>query len=240
MKKTILLIWGPTSVGKTDLSVKLALDKDAPVIALDRFQGYQEIEMGSGAPSQEELKHTQRYYLTDTTDALSHGIIDAQHANERAKDLATSLLKDRSTVIMEGGSQSLIQALIEDPFWEKYYWGIKLFTPPRDELFRQRIEKRVRQMLFPIDGRRSLLEEIASFFVHTSNVEVLADIDGYREIIQTYGRKHDFSHIHEIESSEVEQLIPLVVESYFKHAQGQQNVFRQAHQHWEHFIISES
>jgi len=55
-KKYLLVVLGPTAVGKTDTTLKLALDFNAEIISCDSRQMYQKMDIGTAKPTIEELE----------------------------------------------------------------------------------------------------------------------------------------------------------------------------------------
>lgn len=55
MKKTLLVILGPTGVGKTDLSIELATYFQTVIISCDSRQLFKEMHIGTAVPDQEQL-----------------------------------------------------------------------------------------------------------------------------------------------------------------------------------------
>ncbi len=60
MQKIIVLI-GPTGIGKTDLALDLAPKINAEIISGDSMQIYQEVSIGTAKPTDEELKRVKHY-----------------------------------------------------------------------------------------------------------------------------------------------------------------------------------
>ena len=54
--KTLIIILGPTAVGKTSLAIKIAKEKKTEIISCDSRQFYKEMSIGTAVPSDEELK----------------------------------------------------------------------------------------------------------------------------------------------------------------------------------------
>ncbi|MBJ7223649.1 MULTISPECIES: isopentenyl transferase family protein [unclassified Brenneria] len=221
MKKTLYLIWGPTSTGKTSYSVSIAKTMGYPVIALDRFQGYPEIMTGSGAPTMNELQGTDRIYLSENS--LNEGIISAEEANTRLKEKISFLSTQRPGIIIEGGSVSLLVKIMSDNYWSNFSWRIKIFQTPPSDQFHEKAKKRVYSMFFPDNGRPSILKETSLFFDTYKTVQPLEDIDGYRVIIQ-YGRDKglNFHALDNISDKEKYFLIDLITDEYFEHALWQE------------------
>ncbi|MBP5318876.1 MAG: tRNA (adenosine(37)-N6)-dimethylallyltransferase MiaA [Paludibacteraceae bacterium] len=75
MTKTLLVLLGPTGIGKTDLSLRLAKRYHCPVISSDSRQIYRGIEIGTAAPSKEEQSEVPHFFvgIKDLTESYSAG-----------------------------------------------------------------------------------------------------------------------------------------------------------------------
>ena len=60
-KKNLIVIAGPTAIGKTSLSIKLAKKLKTEIISCDSRQFYKELSIGTAVPSEDELK---KYSIT--------------------------------------------------------------------------------------------------------------------------------------------------------------------------------
>ena len=67
MKKKLLIILGPTAVGKTDYSIETALKYGSPVISCDSRQIYKEMTIGTAVPSAEQFEAVQHYFIHSHT-----------------------------------------------------------------------------------------------------------------------------------------------------------------------------
>ena len=110
MKKRLLIILGPTAVGKTDYSIETALKYDSPVISCDSRQIYKEMTIGTAVPSAEQLAAVQHYFIH------SHTVRDLYTAGKyelEALDLINRLFNEgHDTLVMAGGSGFYIDALV--------------------------------------------------------------------------------------------------------------------------------
>ena len=61
--KNLLVLLGPTGVGKTELSLQLAEHFNSPIINADSRQIYKDIEIGTAAPTAEELARVKHYFV---------------------------------------------------------------------------------------------------------------------------------------------------------------------------------
>ena len=55
MSRKLVIILGPTAVGKTDYSIETALRYDSPIISCDSRQIYKEMSIGTAVPTEEQL-----------------------------------------------------------------------------------------------------------------------------------------------------------------------------------------
>lgn len=157
----LYLIWGATTTGKTAQSVALARATGAPVISLDRVQCCQELAVGSGRPSPSDLLGTRREYLCDRS--VSSGVIPAADANQLLFDKVVRYSAHERALILEGGSVSLINAMIRDERWsEQGEWALCRIALPGRAVFMAQAIKRVRDMLEPPPGHAGILDELGA------------------------------------------------------------------------------
>lgn len=63
MKKNLIVIAGPTAVGKTALSIELAKFYNCPVISADSRQFFKEMSIGTAKPTKEEMQDVTHYFI---------------------------------------------------------------------------------------------------------------------------------------------------------------------------------
>ncbi len=115
MEHKLIIVLGPTAVGKTSFSISLAEQIGSPIINCDSRQIYRELNIGVARPSEEELKRVQHYFIA--THSISN-LYTAGQFELDALNLLTQLFKTHSTLVMCGGSGLYIDALCNgiDPF----------------------------------------------------------------------------------------------------------------------------
>lgn len=104
----LLIVLGPTAVGKTDYSIDLALERHSPVISCDSRQLFREMRIGTARPSDEQLARVKHYFIA------SHSITETYTAGRyevEALALLEDLFKTHDTLVMTGGSGLYIDAL---------------------------------------------------------------------------------------------------------------------------------
>lgn len=109
MKKLIIIL-GPTAVGKTDYSIETALKYDSPVISCDSRQIYKEMSIGTAVPSAEQLAAVPHYFIH------SHTVTQLYTAGKyelEALELINRLFEQgHETLVMAGGSGFYVDALV--------------------------------------------------------------------------------------------------------------------------------
>lgn len=106
--KTLLVIAGPTAVGKTDLCVRLAKRLDTVVVSADSRQLYRELTVGTAKPSPAEMDRVPHYFID------SHSITDPVNAGRYEREclvLLDQLFQEKDVVILSGGTGLYIQAV---------------------------------------------------------------------------------------------------------------------------------
>ncbi len=143
MNRRLVIILGPTAVGKTDYSIETALRYGSPVISCDSRQIYKEMTIGTAVPSAEQLSAVQHYFIH------SHTVTELYTAGKyelEALELINRLFDEgHETLVMAGGSGFYIDALVN---------GLDDF-PSADLQLREELTARLEQ-----EGVESLRQEL--------------------------------------------------------------------------------
>ena len=107
-KKTLIVLIGPTGVGKTDLSIKIAEKYNSPIISADSRQLYSDLKIGTAAPAEEYLKRVKHYFVG--TLKLTDYYSAAQYESD-VISLLEELFKENDTILLTGGSMMYIDAI---------------------------------------------------------------------------------------------------------------------------------
>ena len=104
----LVVILGPTGVGKTEKSLELAERWGCPIVSADSRQIYRDLPIGTAAPSAEEQARVKHYFIG--TKALHETYNAGQYARD-CQALLSELFKSHERVIMVGGSMMYIDAV---------------------------------------------------------------------------------------------------------------------------------
>lgn len=106
--KNLLVLLGPTGVGKTELSLLLAERLASPIINADSRQIYKDIEIGTASPTAEELARVEHFFVH--TLALDEYYSAAEYEKD-VMQLLPQLFQSHDTVLLSGGSMMYIDAV---------------------------------------------------------------------------------------------------------------------------------
>ena len=145
MPRRLVIILGPTAVGKTEFSVRKALEYGSPVISCDSRQIYKEMTIGTAVPDKEQLDAVKHYFIQTVP------VIEPYTAGDYERDalaLIERLFEEgHETLVMTGGSMFYIDAVV----------GGLDDLPDGDPELRKALWERVDS-----EGLESLVEELAS------------------------------------------------------------------------------
>ncbi len=105
---TLIVLLGPTGVGKTELSLRVASHVGSPIISADSRQLYKELVIGTAAPTAEQLARIKHYFVG--TLSLSD-YYNASQFEEEVLICLENLFQSTSNVVMTGGSMMYIDAV---------------------------------------------------------------------------------------------------------------------------------
>ncbi|MDB5012188.1 MAG: miaA, partial [Daejeonella sp.] len=108
--KTLIVIAGPTAVGKTALAIEVAKHYQTEIISADSRQFYREMEIGTAKPSLYELQQVKHHFVG------SHGITESFTVGDFEKEalgILHSLFIQHNVVLLVGGSGLYIKAVCE-------------------------------------------------------------------------------------------------------------------------------
>ena len=141
--KELIIILGPTGVGKTDYAIDMALRLGSPVISCDSRQIFKEMKIGTAPPSDEQLARVRHYFIftNSVTEYYTAGRYELD-----AMAIVEELFKTHDKLVMAGGSGLYIDAFCN---------GLDDF-PPADRALRAELTARADN-----EGLESLVKQLA-------------------------------------------------------------------------------
>ena len=109
LKPLLVILLGPTAVGKTSLAIALAKRFNTVIFSADSRQLYKEIPIGTAQPTPEEIQEVAHFFIASNS-ITEH--IDAGRYGKEARELLISEFKKHALIIMAGGSGLYMDAVI--------------------------------------------------------------------------------------------------------------------------------
>ena len=110
LSKKLIVVAGPTAVGKTAHAIELALQYGSPVISADSRQVYKELGIGVAKPDAEQLATVQHYFIDHVS---IHENYNAGRYAKEARELINELFLKHDTLVLCGGTGLYINALLK-------------------------------------------------------------------------------------------------------------------------------
>lgn len=107
---TLITIVGPTAIGKTDMSIRLAKNYQTAIVSCDSRQFFKEMTIGTAVPEPNELAAAKHYFIQNKS------IFDSYNVGEFERDALakiTELHKNNTNLIMVGGSGLYVDAVLK-------------------------------------------------------------------------------------------------------------------------------
>lgn len=105
---TLIVLIGPTGVGKTELSLRLAEHFHTSIVSADSRQIYADLKIGTASPTPEQLKRVP-HYLVGTLKLTNY--YSAARYEEEAMTILERLFQEHEVVILTGGSMMYVDAI---------------------------------------------------------------------------------------------------------------------------------
>lgn len=129
MIKDVIIITGPTAVGKSEVGVEVARKVGGEIISADSMQIYKGMDIGSGKITKEEMKGVTHYLLDIKSVNETYSV--AEFCEDCKKKIKEIMLKGKVPIIV-GGTGLYIKALVSN----YNYFGVQ-----RDDKLREELEK---------------------------------------------------------------------------------------------------
>lgn len=158
--KPMVVLTGPTAVGKTELSIRLAEALDGEIISADSMQVYKKMDIGTAKIRKEEMRGIPHHLIDVLDPAEEFNVVRFQ---EMAKEALAGIYERGKIPLVVGGTGFYIQGLLYD---------IDFTREEQDKSYRERLQKKaeeegagaVYQMLVKVDS-------VSAGKIHPNNVK---------------------------------------------------------------------
>jgi len=158
-KQKLLVIIGPTAVGKTKLSIEMAKRYNGEIISGDSMQIYRGMDIGTAKITEKEMEGIPHYLIDIKEPSDNFSVAEFQHL---VRDRINEIAKKGKLPIIVGGTGLYIQSVIYD---------YQFSDVPGDETFRLKLEERAKEI-----GNKALYKELlavdqeSAAQIHPNNV----------------------------------------------------------------------
>ena len=128
-KKPLIILTGPTAVGKTELSIRLAKAVNAEIISADSMQVYRHMDIGSAKIKPEERQGIIHHLIDVLNPQEEFNVVTFQ---KMAKEAVNAIYEKGKIPLVVGGTGFYIQALLKD---------IDFSEEQSDKLYREQLRK---------------------------------------------------------------------------------------------------
>lgn len=108
MAKTLVVLTGPTGVGKTSVSIKVAQHFKTEIVSADSRQIFKELEIGTAVPTPDELAEVKHHFIQ--THSITENYNASRYENE-ALQVIEQLFQKHNVLLLVGGSMLYIDAI---------------------------------------------------------------------------------------------------------------------------------
>ena len=171
-KKPLIILTGPTAVGKTALSVRLAKKINGEIISADSMQVYRGMDIGSAKVSEEEMDGVKHYLIDVLEPSDEFNVVKFQ---EMAKEAMDDIYSKGKIPIIAGGTGFYIQSILYDIDFEKNENDREYRTYLENIAATEDGEKKLYEMLQNIDPKSAEI-------IHANNVKrVIRALEFFKE-----------------------------------------------------------
>lgn len=178
-KIPLIILTGPTAVGKTDLSIKLSKSLNAEIISADSMQIYKYMDIGSAKITKEEMDNVVHHMIDEVTPDVPFSVSEFQTRSEK---YINDIHERRKRVLVTGGTGLYLNSLIYNMDFAK--------SDANNEI-REKLEKELEEngIDYMHEKLRSLDEDAANRIHKNNTKRVIRAI----EVCLSGNKMNDFS-----------------------------------------------
>lgn len=189
MKPKLIIVAGPTAVGKTKYAIELAKKCNGEIVSLDSVQVYKEFDIGTAKPTKEELQEVPHYMIDEISPLVN---LNVKEYKDMAMKYISQILDRKKVPILVGGSGFYIDAVLYDTeFIEEDKDETKRIRSELENIYDTYGEKYLHDMLAKVDEKsadaippanvKRVIRAIEFFKLHNMPISVHNEIEKKRE-----------------------------------------------------------
>ncbi|MBR4020533.1 MAG: tRNA (adenosine(37)-N6)-dimethylallyltransferase MiaA, partial [Firmicutes bacterium] len=160
MKREIIVICGPTAVGKTKYAIETALHVGGEVVSCDSMQLYKYMDIGSAKPTPEEQAQVKHHLVDEIDPGEAFSVARYQ---KLAKEAIEDIFSRGKTPVIAGGTGLYLNALLYD---------MDFSAPPRDEAYRNQLYKDAEEFgPIYLHNKLQMVDPEAAERIHPNNIK---------------------------------------------------------------------
>ena len=183
-KRPLIILTGPTAVGKTDTSIALAKKIGGEIISADSIQVYRYMDIGSAKISKAEMKGVPHFLIDEFDPSEEFNIVVFQKLAFRYME---EIYKRGHIPILTGGTGFYIQSVL---------YGIDFDENETDRLYREELEKYAKQYgAEALHKRLQQVDEESARQIHANNIKrVIRALEYYKQTQQPISAHNQIQH----------------------------------------------
>lgn len=189
MKPKLIIVAGPTAVGKTKYAIELAKKCNGEIVSLDSVQVYKGFDIGTAKPTKEELQEVPHYMIDEISPLVN---LNVKEYKDMAMKYISQILDKKKVPILVGGSGFYIDAVLYDTeFIEEDKDETKRIRSELENIYDTYGEKYLHDMLEKVDEKsadaippanvKRVIRAIEFFKLHNMPISVHNEIEKKRE-----------------------------------------------------------
>lgn len=170
-KKPLIILTGPTAVGKTALSIGLAKELNGEIISADSMQVYKKMDIGTAKITKEEMQGVPHYLIDELEPTQEFNVAEFQ---KKCREYMEKIYEKKKIPILVGGTGFYIQAVL---------YGIDFTQTDADDTYRKQLTE-----FAAIHGNQALhdalqkIDEQSAKEIHPNNVKrVIRAMEYYKQ-----------------------------------------------------------
>lgn len=179
----IVVIVGPTGVGKTNLSIELAKEIDGVILNADSVQIFKDLNIGTSKITEEEKQGIKHYFIDLFSPDENYSVADYQR---EARDVLNILLCNNKNVIIVGGSGLYLKALLYNyKFEDKNNLKYNNYEELNNDELKSRVDLIYKDNNIHVNNRKRLVNFLNSYETNNKIIKNTPEKDEllYKDVI---------------------------------------------------------